>query len=110
MSQSLADFYKASSNWAAGGSLKYTIALPDGTPVTATTNALRGRDDQFYQYDVQIGLKPTANFGDDLPARPPKKLRDYPKLPPLLKVGQTITLPDGTQTEVVGKLAPDFII
>jgi hypothetical protein len=105
--KSLEQFYKDSTSWAGEGSLNYKITLKDGTTVIATTTALSGREDQFYQFDIQFGLKPEGNF-KDIPAPPVRKLRDFPKLPKPISMGQKIRLADGSEAEVVGKLSPEF--
>jgi hypothetical protein len=107
--KTLEQFYKASTSWAEKGSLNYKVVLKDGTSVIATTTALSGREDQFYQYDIQFGLKPVGNFRD-IPAPPARKLRDFPKLPEPISMGQKIRLADGSEAEVVGKLSPEFRI
>jgi hypothetical protein len=109
-SQSLSDFYKNPESWAPGGSYKYSITLSDGTPVTCSTPSLSGRGDQFYEYSVCIGLAPSEKFSDSLPEAPePTKPRDCPTEPVFLTVGDKITLPNGEEATVVGKLHPTFL-
>ncbi|MCJ1387103.1 hypothetical protein MMC17_010232 [Xylographa soralifera] len=99
-------FYKDGDSWAASGSYSTQITLPiTGVPISCTTTALSGRDDQFYQLDVHIGLKPSGNF-DKPGSKPPGKtpLLPIPEDAIVPKKGQLILMPGGKKVEVVGNL------
>lgn len=109
--QSLSEFYRSNASWAPRGSLKWEIKLSDGTPVTCSTPSLSGRSDQFYEYNVCIGLNPAKGFMDapegEIPLPEPRPL---PTIPAELSIGDEITLANGEKTRVVGKLSPSYHI
>lgn len=106
MSGNLSDYYHNGMTWAPENSLSTTATLPDGTPLSATTTALSGRSDQFYQYDIHIGpqAKNISNTAHEEPKE--RQLRAYPQQPETLMVGQYLTLLNGDKAVVTGSFRP----
>ncbi|KAG6811967.1 hypothetical protein H0H92_005071 [Tricholoma furcatifolium] len=63
--QTIADWYMDDSSWAPDGSMNYTITVPAGNGLPATTiksmtPALSGDSSHYYHYDVHIGPQPSS--------------------------------------------------
>ena len=105
-SSSVTAYYDDASTWAANGSYNAQAVIPIiNVPISCTTPSLSGRSDQFYEFDVHIGLQPNADF--DEPQEPPPK--EKPLLPSPDKAivpdkGDLVTMPNGMQLEVTGKM------
>lgn len=97
LDQSLDHFYNDGSNWAKAGSYSQKAFIPKtNIPVLGVTEALGGRDDHFYRFDVHIGLKPDSEFDEPREPAPEKPSLPKPELPKPPRHGEEVTLPDGS--------------
>ena len=92
------DSYLKANNWALGDPKMLSTKMPDGTRITATTNALSGRNDRFYEFVITIGEPFIIEPVD--PAEMPSSNYTSPTTAPLLKIGSKIGMPDGSQVVV----------
>ena len=90
---------------AAAESYSAQSTIPNSSISTScTTTAFGGRDNQFHQLDVHIGLKLAGNFLQPRPAPPGKPLLERPERAVVPGVGPVITMPDGTEKRVAGSV------
>ncbi|KAK4152991.1 hypothetical protein C8A00DRAFT_34249 [Chaetomidium leptoderma] len=102
LNQSLSDFYANSSTWAGAGSYSAQSSIPDlGIPISCTTISLSGRSDQFYEFDVHIGLKPNNDFLEPLPEQPERQPLRKPERCRVPGPGEVVKMPSGTHHKVV---------
>ncbi|KAL5358356.1 hypothetical protein BJX96DRAFT_173363 [Aspergillus floccosus] len=95
-------YYEDPNTWAPSGSYTSSSMLPGyNVQLTCSTTALSGASDQFYQFDVHIGLKPSS--GDSAPGQgqPAVSLVKPPAKAPVVKPGDTVRLPTGNTARVV---------
>ena len=106
LESSLSAYYNDASTWAPVESYSASSTIPNlNVPISCTTTSLSGRSDQFYQFDVHIGLKPDTQFGEPRDPPPAKKpLLPRPEKAIVPHVGDKVTLPDGSHVKVVGTL------
>ena len=96
----LQDFYNDAATWAPVGSYGAQSWIA-GTPISCTTTDLSGRSDQFYQFDVYIGLKPSDDFLEPRPKPPERLPLKKPEPSAVPKPGEVVTMPDGSQKKVI---------
>ncbi|KAI0398885.1 hypothetical protein F4802DRAFT_591628 [Xylaria palmicola] len=102
--QLLPNYYKDSTTWAPTGSYSASSTIPDsGTPIFCTTTALGGRSDQFYVFDVHIGLKPTDKLNKWRATPPPKPLLQMLESRTAPGGGDVVTMPVGSNHVVLGE-------
>lgn len=95
-------YYKDPGTWAPGGSQNTTSSLPGyDLGLTCSTSALSGASDQFYQFDVHIGLEPQSNGSAVGQRERAVSLEKPPGKAPILKPGDTVRLPNGKTGKVV---------
>lgn len=101
LGQSLSDYYSDNSSWQPSGTTKYNTTISNiNVPISCSTPALSGASDEYYQFDVYIGLKPGSDFGKPRPALPPRKRLERPEPIGKPKPGTIVHLPNGGKIEV----------
>ncbi|EXJ55179.1 hypothetical protein A1O7_08104 [Cladophialophora yegresii CBS 114405] len=99
--EALPDFYNDNSTWRPTGDTKFSTTIPGiNVPISCSTPALSGASDDFYAFDVHIGLKPGDDFGKPRPALPPRRRFERPNPIPKPKPGDIVSLPNGGKVEV----------
>ncbi|PYI11662.1 hypothetical protein BO78DRAFT_425583 [Aspergillus sclerotiicarbonarius CBS 121057] len=110
ISQSVTDYYNDDSTWASSGSYNtQTTISGTGVSILGTTNALSGLSSHLYQFDINIGLQPTATFAqkpDSTPQRTVRSIPERPALPRVPHLDETVRLPNGELSRVIAGPAP----
>lgn len=102
ITESITDYYNDSNTWAPAESYSVQSTIPNiNVPISATTTALGGQSDYFYQYDVHIGLKPGSQLGDPRPTPPKRQPPQKPGKVVMPKPGDEVRMPDGKKAKVV---------
>ncbi|KAL2166307.1 hypothetical protein VTG60DRAFT_2966 [Thermothelomyces hinnuleus] len=101
LDRSLEAFYNDQSAYAPPGSYTARGSISGAKiPISCTTTALGGRDGQFYQFDVHIGLMPSGNRPHE-PTGPPLKVSlKTPEAGVVPQLGEEGKMPDGTHYKV----------
>lgn len=95
-------YYEDPNTWAPKGSYTASSTLPEyNVGLTCSTTALSGASDQFYQFDVHIGLEPSSSSSVSGQGQQAVSLVKPPGKAPAVKPGDTVRLPTGKTATIV---------